>query len=188
MNKKRILAPLAVGAAALTLGGVLTTNALFTDTATLGDNTFTTGVVDISTTPTTSALSATGMAPGQEVVAPITVNNAGSLPLRYAVEATATGTLPGLQLTIKTGVTTCTTAGFNATGTAVTTAAPLSATATKAVGDRTQGAQAGDRNLNAGVNETYCVKVALPLSADNTSANKTATVAFNFYAEQIANN
>jgi hypothetical protein len=58
------------------------------------------------------------MAPGDEVTNPITVTNGGSLELRYAVTSTTTeNTLAGqLDLTIKTGVTTCTNGGFGASG------------------------------------------------------------------------
>ena len=109
-----------LGLAAVTGIGLLTA-ALFTSTATVGGNTFSTGKVDLTASPATAAVTLANMAPGDVVTAPITVANSGTLALRYAVKSTTTeNTLAGqLQMSIKTGVTTCTTAGFGATGTAL---------------------------------------------------------------------
>ncbi len=97
------------------------TGALFTDQATVASNTFVTGTVDISTTPATAAVAMTGMAPGDQVVAPLQVANAGSLQLRYSLRSTsdaadANTLAAALQMTVKTGVTSCTTAGFDTDG------------------------------------------------------------------------
>ncbi|MEM1334189.1 MAG: TasA family protein, partial [Actinomycetota bacterium] len=109
------------GAVVLLAGGALTITslALFTDTAAVNGNTFTTGSVDINATPATAVVSANGMAPGDQDTAPLTVSNDGSLDLRYAVESTTTeDTLAAeLVLTIKSGVTVCDDANWTATGT-----------------------------------------------------------------------
>ena len=94
---------------------------IFTSTASVPSNAFTTGTVDISTSPTTALVTYSNMAPGDKVTQPLAVSNAGSLELRYAVTSLATNTdgkglRSQLDLTIKSGVTTCTNAGLTPTG------------------------------------------------------------------------
>lgn len=169
----------------------LTVLALFTDTASVGSNTFSTGTVDISTSPASALVTFSDMAPGDQVVNPITVSNAGSLELRYAVTSTTTeDTLAAqLDLTIKSGVTTCTIAGFDTDGTVVYAAGDLgSTTGVNVIGDPTQGSQAGDRTLAASGSEVLCFKVSLPSSTDNTFQGLTTTATLAFQAEQTKNN
>ena len=168
-----------------------TTGALFTDTASVPSNTFSTGTVDISTTPASALVSFTAMAPGDQVTNPITVDNLGSLQLRYAITSTTTEAVLAaeLNLTIKTGVTTCTNAGFTADGAVIYGPADLgSTTGLNLVGDPAQGAQGGERTLNAATNEVLCFNVALPLSATNASQGLSSTATLGFIAEQTANN
>ena len=170
------------------------TGAFFTDTQSITGNTFTTGTVKLGTSPTTAALTLSGMAPGDVVTAPITVSNSGTLSERYSVLSTTDATdanflAAQLQLTIKTGVTTCTTAGFGATGTSVYGAGVLGSTAgTKAIGDAAQGAQAGDRTLAAAASEVLCAQVTLPAATGNPYQNKTTTATLRFDSEQTTNN
>ena len=165
--------------------------AVFRDTQSVPANTFSTGTLDISTNPTTALVTFSGMAPGDEVTNPITVTNSGTLELRYAVTSTTTeNTLAGqLDLIIKTGVTTCTNGGFGSTGTVIYGAGDLgSTTGTNVIGNPAQGAQAGDRTLNASANETLCFNVQLPSSTGNTYQGLTTTATFNFQAEQTSSN
>ena len=165
--------------------------ALFTDTASVPGNTFSTGTVDISTSPTSALVTFSGMAPGDQVTNPITVTNAGTLALRYAVTSTTTeNTLAAqLDLTIKSGVTTCTNAGFGTDGTVRYGAADLgSTTGINVIGDPTQGAQAGDRTLAASASEILCFNVSLPSGTGNAYQGLTSTATFAFQAEQTANN
>lgn len=164
---------------------------LFTDTASVPANTFATGTVDISTSPVSALVTFSGMAPGDQVTAPVTVTNAGTLQLRYAVTSSTTeNTLAGqLDLTIKSGVTTCTNAGFGTDGTVVYATGDLgSTTGVNVVGDPAQGAQAGDRTLNASANEVLCFNVSLPSSTGNTFQGLTTTATFSYQAEQTTNN
>jgi len=175
------------------LAAVLTLTALtlFTDTQSVPGNTFTTGTVDISTSPTSALVTFSGMAPNDQVVNPITVSNAGTLQLRYAVTSTTTeNTLAAqLDMTIKSGVTTCTTGGFDTDGTVLYGPADLGSTAgTNVVGNPAQGSQAGDRTLNAAAGEVLCVKVSLPSSTGNTFQGLTSTATFAFQAEQTSSN
>ena len=173
--------------AALTISSL----AIFTDTQSVPANTFTTGTIDISTSPTTALVSFGAMMPGDQVTAPITVTNAGTAQLRYAVTSTTTEAVLAAQLdlTIKSGVTTCTNGGFSADGTVLYGPADLGSTGgTNVVGSPTQGSQAGDRTLNASANEVLCFNVSLPSGSSNTYQGLTDTATFAFQAEQTANN
>jgi hypothetical protein len=165
--------------------------ALFTDTASVGNSTFSTGSVDITTSPTSALVTFSGMAPGDQATNRITVSNAGTLELRYAVtSATTENTLAAqLDLTIKSGVTDCTNAGFAASGTALYGPGALgSTTGINVIGNPTQGAHAGDRVLAPGASEVLCFNVTLPFSTGNSFQGLTTTATFNFQAEQTKNN
>lgn len=163
------------------------THALFSDSQAVAGNTFSTGTIDISTSPTSALVTYSGMAPGDKVTAPITVSNAGSLQLRYAMSTSISGSTTlsdGLTLTIKSGVTTCSNAGFGTDGTQVYTGSVTAG----AIGSSAQGSQAGDRTLTAGSSEALCFQVQLPTAAANSLQNLSATATFTFDAEQTANN
>jgi predicted ribosomally synthesized peptide with SipW-like signal peptide len=166
--------------------------ALFTDTASVPSNTFSTGTVDISTSSDGVALlTFSDMAPGDQVTAPITVSNDGSLELRYAVTSTTTeNTLAAqLDLTIKSGVTACPNAGFGADGTVLYGPAALgNTTPINVIGNPSAGADTGDRTLAAGTDETLCFNLSLPLGTGNSFQNTSTTATFAFIAEQTANN
>lgn len=169
------------------------TGAFFTDTLDADANTFSTGSVDLSATPATAVVTFSNMAPGDTVTAPLTVNNAGTLQYRYALLSLTTASTPELaaqlDFTVKTGVTTCTTAAFAGTGSVLYGPNDLGSTAgTKIFGDATQGAQAGDRTLAAGASEVLCLQVSLPSSTGNTYQTKSTTATLRFNAEQVVNN
>jgi hypothetical protein len=179
--------------AAVVLVGVamiaITSLALFTDSATVPANTFSTGTIDINTSPTTALLTMAAMSPGDQVTAPLTVSNNGSLQLRYAVTSTTTENTLAAQLvyTVKSGVTTCNNVNWSATGTTLYSGV-LGTTATSAIlGSVTAGSQAGDRTLAASASEVLCMNVTLPANATLASgASTTATLTFS--AEQTDNN
>lgn len=190
-SRRRKIAITAIVLLALGAAGIKGVLAVFTDSQAVGANTFATGSVDISTAPTTALVTYAAMAPGDQVTSPITVSNDGSLDLRYAITSSTTeDTLAGqLDLTVKSGVTTCTNAGFGADGTVVYGAASLgSTTGINVVGNPAQGAQAGDRALTAGANEPLCFNVSLPLSSGDAYQGLTTTATFTFQAEQTKNN
>ena len=116
-------------------------------TETIGGNVFTTGTVDIATSSPSALVTLTGMVPGDQDTAPLTVTNSGSLDLRYAVESTTTeNPLPAeLVLTIKSGVTACDDANWTTDGTTLYTGILGNTTGVAVIGDQTQGNQAGDR-------------------------------------------
>lgn len=190
---KKMLATLAV-VALLASFAIFGSFAVFTDSQNVPSNAFSTGTLDISTNPTSALVTFSAMAPGDQVTNPITVTNGGTLQLRYAVTSTTTeDTLAAqLDLTIKTGVTTCTNAGFDIDGTRIYGLLGPddlgSVAGTNVIGDPAQGDDTGDRTLNAGANETLCFNVELPSSTDGSyqGLNTTATLAFQ--AEQTSSN
>jgi camelysin-like metallo-endopeptidase len=163
------------------------THAIFTDTQAVSGNTFSTGSVDITTSPTSALVTFSGMTPGDKVTAPLTVSNAGTMALRYAMSTSITGSTTlsdGLTLQIKSGVTTCSNAGFATDGTSL-----YNNTLTGgAIGSNAQGSQSGDRTLNASANEVLCFQVSLSASAGSSLQGLSTTATFTFDAEQTANN
>ena len=179
--------------AAVVLVGVatvaVTSLALFTDTASVGSNAFTTGTIDINAAPATAVITMPAMVPGDQVTAPLTVSNDGSLELRYAIESATTEDVLAseLVLTVKSGVTTCDDANWAADGSTLY-AGRLGSTGTDAiVGSAAPGADAGDRVLASTANEVLCLNVTLPL-ASTAGQGTTTTATLDFLAEQTANN
>ena len=168
--------------------------ALFTDSQSVSGNLFSTGTVDISTSPASLLVTYSNMAPGDEVVGGVTVSNAGTLDLRYAVTSTTTENTLAAQLDLTVwdeaaeadAGTAC---AATAPGTVLYSPADLGSTAgVNIVGNPTQGAQAGDRPLAASGSEVLCFKVALPLSTGNAYQALSTTATFAFQAEQTRNN
>lgn len=167
----------------------VTSLALFTDSATVPANSFSTGTIDIATSPTTALVTMSAMVPGDQVTAPLTVQNNGTLQLRYAMTSTTTedALAAELVLTVKSGVTTCNNASWSASGTTLYSGLLGSQATTAVLGSVTAGAQAGDRTLNAAASEVLCFNVTLPSNAAlGGGASTTAT--FTFQAEQTTNN
>ncbi len=161
--------------------------AVFTDQKANSANTFTTGSVSLTDTPSTALVTFANMAPGDSTIQPLQIANAGSLDLRYAMTTSATNTdgkalMNQLQLTVRTKTANpCT----SEDGTVLYGPGAL---ASGAFGSNAQGAQAGDRTLTAGSNETLCFKVQLPLATADAYQSATTTATFTFDAEQTANN
>lgn len=169
---------------------IVSSFALFTDQVAVPGNAFATGNVDLTATPATAVVTASVMAPGDQVTATLNVDNTGSLEHRYSMTSQTTeDTLAAeLDLTIKVGVTTCDDANWATDGTVLYTG-PLGTTGTALIlGDPTSGDDAGDRTLAAGADEDLCFNVTLPLSAGNPFEGLSTTATFTFDAEQTANN
>ena len=165
----------------LTIGAGSMSLAQFTDSAT-STWAFSTGTIDVNTSPTVFT-AVTNMMPGDQNTQKLTVTNAGTGDLRYALSTVATNPLgTQLQLTIRVDD------GSNCatfTGTLVLAATTLNGAG---FGSSAQGAQAGDRNLAAGANEALCFRVSLPLSTGNAFQGVSSAATFTFDAEQTANN
>ncbi|MEM7340200.1 MAG: TasA family protein [Actinomycetota bacterium] len=185
----KILASLAVLALA---GGTFTVAslALFTGQDTVGANSFGTGTVDITAAPATALVTASNMSAGDQVTAPLTITNSGTLEHRYAITSTTDEDVlaPQLVLTIKAGVTTCDDANWTTDGSVLFQGILGSTGTTAVVGDNTSGADSGDRVLAAAANEELCFNVTLPLATGNSAEGLTSTATFTFDAEQTANN
>ncbi len=183
-----LIGVLAIGI--LSAGVRVATLALFTSTASVAANTFSTGTVDIATSPTDTIITYTNMAPGDTVVGSLLVENTSALQLRYAISSSATSSTPELKdqlvLTIKTiDVTTPATPCDNFDGTLLYTG-DMDSTAGKLVGDNAPGDDTGDRVLNAGGDETLCFKGELPLTTGNTYQGKSTTVTFTLTSERLS--
>lgn len=175
------------------------TGAVFTDTASSTENKFNTGTLDIKLTDdnegplddVTASIGFSNMAPGDSVVKPLTVNNPGSLGLRYALTSASTDAdskaLRG-QITLKivqvASIGACSASAFSGSPTFLYNGVLTSA----GFGSVTTGAQAGDRPLAAAGGEVLCLQASLPIATGNTFQGAATTTTFTFTAEQTANN
>lgn len=188
-------AALGLGLAGATLA-VTATGAIFTDTANIGANAFSTGDVEITTSVTTDLVSFTSpkMLPGDAVVDTVTVTNAGTVEMRYAIRSSTTEDTLAAQLDLVVwdetaeadGDTTCATTPPTTT---LYAAGDLGSVAgTNVVGNPAQGAQTGDQKLAAAATQQLCFRVELPLASGNAFENLSTTATFAFEAEQTTNN
>ena len=194
---------MAIGGLAAVLGTA--SQAIWTDTDTVGGNAFTTGTVILNVAPGTALVTFTSpvMTPGDSDPVTggntLTVTNNGSMELRYAGEVTVSpvnALQSELKLTIRAiDVTTPGTPCNDFDGALVYPAAsPPGDLATGdgidevLFGSKVQGADAGDRVLVDGTNESLCFRVELPLAAANAAQGLSTTATFTLYSEQTANN
>lgn len=191
-DRKRGFLLLAASAVVLAIGATTFSSlALFSDSETSADNTFTTATLDLTVAPASTAITGLGLTPGDGVTAPLTITNSGSLALRYSMISVTTEDILASELvmTIKSGVTTCDSANFGASGTVLFNGIVGSTGAgVNVLGDSAQGAQLGDRVLAPAASEVLCIDVQLPLSASNATQGQSTTATFTVNAEQTANN
>ena len=164
----------------ITLGAGVFSLAIFTDSA-ASTGSFATGTIDITSSPTV-AFNVSAMMPGDANTQALTIANAGTATLRYAMVSAATNVLGStLLLEVKTLGTNCAT--FD--GTTVVGPTTLNGAL---IGDVAPGDQGSDRVLTAATNEVLCFQVSLPKATGNALQNTTSAVTFTFSAEQTANN
>lgn len=169
------------------------TQAVFTDSQAVDANSFSTGTIDLTTSPTSALVTYSNMAPGDKTTQSLVVSNAGTLGLRYAISGSATNAdakalKDQLAMTVKTiDVTTPESPCDTFDGTQLY-AGDVDSSAGKLVGDSTAGSQTGDRTLAASGSETLCFRVELPSASGNAYQNASTTATFTFDAEQTANN
>lgn len=196
-NRKSKLLLTAVMLTAVVALATVGTFALFTNQEAAGANAFSTGSVDLATSPTSTVINLSGMVPGNTVTNPITVSNTGTASLRYAVSSSATNPdtkalKDQLVLTVKTiDVTLPATPCDNFDGTQLYTG-DLDSTAGRIVGDPAPGQNGvagtgGDRVLASTISETLCFRVHLPTETGNAFQDATTTATFTFDAEQTTN-
>jgi hypothetical protein len=170
------------------IGTTVYTFALFTASAANGSNTFTTGTIDIATSPASAFLTAANMMPGDVANGTLTVQNNGTGTLRYAMTTAATnadskGLRDQLGLVVKTKDTNTAGCG-NFNGTQLYSGTLAAAF----VGDPATGDQGSDRTLAGAASEVICFRATLPLSTGNAFQGAATTATFTFSAEQTANN
>jgi predicted ribosomally synthesized peptide with SipW-like signal peptide len=182
-KRRRGIAALLAALSALTIGAGSVSLALFTDQDS-STWSFTTGTIDIESNPAV-VTAITAMMPGDSATDMLTISNAGTADLRYAMSTSATNAL-GDELDVAVreedgdgGCDDFEGAVVVAAGTTLDGAA---------FGDVTAGADAGDRTLAGGASEVLCFQVSLPLATDNTFQGVTSAATFTFDAEQTANN
>lgn len=139
---------------------------------------FVDGTLDISVTPTSAVVSFDSMMPGDSVEGSLTVENNGSLDLRYAINSTATNEdgkalKDALVLVIE-----------NWSGEQLYSG-DLDGASGALVGDPSAGQQPGDRLLNAGDSEELTFAVELPLEIGNSLQDAETTATFTFAAEEV---
>jgi len=179
-RRRRGVLAIILGLTTVSLGAGLFSLAIFTDSA-ASTGTFASGTVDITSSPTV-AFTVSNMVPGDQSTQAMTIGNAGTATLRYALTTVATNALgTALQLEVRTQGTNCAT--FD--GTVVAAAASLNGAG---FGNPAQGAHSGDRTLAAAASEVLCFRVSLPLSTGNALQGASSSVTFTFDAEQTANN
>jgi predicted ribosomally synthesized peptide with SipW-like signal peptide len=181
----RLMSLALIGAVVSAVGGAAMSLAYFTDSDAVGANTFTTGTISLTTSPTSALVTFSNMFPADSVTAPLTLTNSGGGQLRYAMTSSSTDTdnkhlAAQLTLTVKTEGTDCAT--FD--GSTVYSGTLAAAT----FGSVTNGNQAGDRTLNASASEVLCFKVSLDSSTGNAYQNATTTTTFTFVSEQTQTN
>ena len=195
MTRGMLLALLVMSAAVVVAVGVST--ALFTDQDAVGSNTFNTGTVSLTTSPTSAVWTAvTGAVPGDRATGSLTATNAGSAELRYAVTGSNTSATLAAGMNLRIGLrggASCDFPYHNTDGTTTTLtddtqlfAGALNTAAL--IGSNAQGAQAGDRTMAASASEVLCFAVVLPTTAGNSLQGLNNTATFTFDSEQTTNN
>jgi len=179
-RRRRGLLGALLGLTVVTLGAGVFSLAIFTDSA-ASTGSFATGTIDITSNPSV-LFNVSGMMPGDENTQALTIANAGTATLRYAMVSAATNLLGStLLLEVKDLGTDCAT--FD--GTTVVGPTVLNGAL---IGDVAPGDQGSDRTLSAATNEVLCFKVSLPKATGNGLKGATSAVTFTFSAEQTANN
>ncbi len=194
LKSTRVRAGLSLGVVAAL--GVTGTFAYWSDSVSVAGTTFSTGTFDLkvnnqdSVSNVSGNLSMTAMAPGNTSAQILTVNNAGTVPLKWTLSAQLTGgSNPGdfaaasaLKLTVKTGATvsgggnSATCSGGNVVGTVTTLG-----TAASAVVGTPQPTTAGS-GLAASGNTPLCFEVDFDSGAPSSLQGKSAVVTFTFDA------
>ncbi len=179
-RRRRGVLALLLGLTTISLGAGMFSLAIFTDSD-ASTGTFASGTIDITSSPTV-AFTVTAMVPGDSDTQALTIANAGTAALRYAMTAAAPDVLGGtLTLEVRTLGASC--AAFD--GTVVLAATTLDGAA---IGDPTQGADTGDRTLAAAASEVLCFRVSLPIATGDALQGQSSSATFTFDAEQTANN
>ena len=185
---------IAIGGLAAVVGTA--SQAIWTDTDPVGSNVFNTGSVSLTVAATPSPLwNLSAQAPGSIATGLVTVTNAGTMQLRYAVTGANTDATLAAGMNLRIGLKVgagCDTY-HNADGTDATLVDDTQLftgvlNTAVLVGSNVAGPDTDDRTLAASATEDICFSVVLPLSAANSLQALSNTATFTFDSEQTANN
>lgn len=189
-RRRRLVAAIGIAGLSLVTVSTLASGAWFTDTKDLGNNQLTTGSVELTVAGVSSIpFAVSNMAPGDVRSGTLSVDNSGSLSLRYAVTATSVTVDPpgGGVGNLADQLDVAVYAGATCTGTPLYSGRIGSADTI--FGDAATGSDPGDRTLAAGVSETLCVQASLDGPTTGNQWQLTGTeITLRFAAEQTVNN
>ena len=202
-RRRRFAATAAICGMAFIGLGQLTTGALFEDNA--GSNfTYTTGQVKILADGNNAITldPIKNAAPGDTDYSPVTINNAGSLDLRYAITGTSADTAFAGSFPLSdvveysvysvTSPANCSKAGIADSSSHLLNSSPVKlppTNSTNVVGNPQSGPNPGDRALAASAaDDNLCITSTLPIDVNSNYAAETVKATFTFNAEQTDNN
>jgi spore coat-associated protein N len=202
-RRRRFAATAAICGMAFIGLGQLTTGALFEDNA-ASNFTYTTGQVKILAGGGNafSLKAIANAAPGDTNYSPVTISNAGSLDLRYAITGTSADEVPGAKYPLSdvveynvysvTSPANCSKGGIADSSSQLLTSSPVKlppSSSTDVVGNPQPGPNPGDRTIGAsGSDNNLCITSTLPIDVNSNYAAESLTATFTFNAEQTDNN
>ena len=157
------------------------------------DSSVSTAAVDIASSPAAAPIQFSGMSPGDEVVAPMTVTNRGSMHLRYAMTSLTREDFLSAQLDMTVWSETAEfdldeDCGLNPPAAVLYGPDDLGGTTgVEIFGDPSPGTQPGDRLLAPGATERLCIRVSMPLDTGNEFQGTYTEATFSLVAEQDTN-
>lgn len=168
----------------------LTTSALFSDVESSGA-TIKTGSLDLTANNDLEfSVPFDNLIPGAQIVAPVELDNSGSLAFEYSVRSAATaatGDLPSqlhLDLYKVTSANACTLAGVDTLTPIGSSSGTWGIPDERIVGGATVGSP-GNRTLNSGVSEVLCARVSFNEAAGNEYQSTSADITLTFNAMQL---
>ncbi|KQS99375.1 hypothetical protein [Cellulomonas sp. Leaf395] len=208
-RRRRLWTTVAIVGLAAVGATTLTTSAIFTDNDATSA-TIESGTVDLALGDNAFTFTPQNLAPGSSTFAPLEVKSNGSLALRYSISYFATPVVnplpdpvldpPAVRADLSTVLVlnvyaveqaSCSAAGVAGVTplNAPATASPWPSTASPLVGDNTEGADDGDRDLAVDDSVDWlCFRVDFPRDAGNGFQDAGVRLDLIFNAEQTANN
>lgn len=199
MNSNRKRNFLALGSALLvaSIGIGAVSLAVFTDTETV-DATFTSGTIALDAAKIDAlTLTNANLMPGDSITGSVDVENDGSNELRYSLNtATTDGSSPNGEplysaLVVEVRPIDATTPASKCNefdGTPALQTAEVLGASNVMFGSVSPTVGTGDVTVAAGATHVLCIRVSLPITADDTFQGATSVTTFTFNAEQTENN
>ncbi|MFI5261914.1 MAG: hypothetical protein ACHQZR_05120 [Candidatus Limnocylindrales bacterium] len=182
-RRRRIIAFAWLAAVGLGSGAAAVSVAAFTDQRPI-EVAFSTGTIAVGVDPATALITFAGMVPNDQVEGALTVVNAGSGALRYAMTVDATdGDGKHLRDVLQLDAERRDGCGGPLLETLYS--GPVGAAA---FGNPEPGADPGDRLLAVGASEVICFRATLPWDTDVLYQGAATGVTLTFWAEQVSGN